>query len=333
MPGQTGPNPLKNYNFERGISLQAKIDGIRARIWKINGEIKIYSRENNIHPWLDTYIKPEVNIILVYLPSGVGLDCELYNPKYLFTTLTSLVKTYKTKHPKNDEIYCYIFDLILLNTPFDNRIEMLRNAYTRVTSENTFKRVVVVDHTVIYKESQIKLYHDEFVKLGYEGMMIRKLIGIKFMKSKEKQFESEKVLSDYENMLISQRIKGKKLKDVIKLKMKELFLLSREEIEETWYKPDRNNNLLKVKSFIDEEAIVIDIISAEGRESGLAMIEVQDIRGNKFVVRPRGSFEDRKMWLINKNQYINKKYTIRYFELSEYGVPRFPVGIAFRDYE
>ena len=331
LPGQSGTNPLKKYNFKRGLSLQAKLDGIRARVWRINGEIKIYSRENNPHPWLDTYIRPEIDTLLNYLPSGAGLDCELYNPAMSFNEVTSAVKTYKTKHPKNDNLFLYIFDLIVLNTSFDRRIELLRNAYAESTSHHIFKRLVILDHTVIHNETLIKLYHDEFVKLGYEGMIMRRLLGPSYKMSKE-QLEAKEM--ELESDLSKQGYKGVSLKSSVSNKMKELGLsLTQKEIEETWYKPGRNNNLLKVKSFIDEEATVIDIIQGEGRETELAILVVEDIRKNRFSVRPRGSFEDRKMWLEHKKLFINKRYTIRYFELTEYGVPRFPVGVAFRDYE
>ena len=297
IPGQKNEkggeikNPLKTYNFTRGIAIQGKLDGIRARIWRINGKVLILSRENNQHPWLDTYIKPELDILFNYLPQGVGLDCELYNKNITFNVLTSIIKTYKTKHPGNDSIFLYIFDLILLNTPLEKRIEILSNSFNMVNKEHPFERLKLLSHIIIYDETKIEFYHDEAVKSGFEGIIIRKLLGPVGIKLTQKQ------------------------------------------IEETWYKPGRNNNLLKVKKFIDEEGVVIDIVPGEGRESNLANLVIKDIRGNTFSVRPRGNFEEREKWLINKDKYIGKKYTIRYFELSEYGVPRFPVGVAFRDYE
>jgi DNA ligase-1 len=35
----------------------------------------------------------------------------------------------------------------------------------------------------------------------------------------------------------------------------------------------------------------------------------------------------------NGSEYVGKKLTIRFQELTDEGLPRFPVGIAFRDYE
>ena len=41
------------------------------------------------------------------------------------------------------------------------------------------------------------------------------------------------------------------------------------------------------------------------------------------------------MWsnLKNKDKYIGKRATIRYFQLTPDGIPRFPYAVGFRDYE
>lgn len=103
--------------------------------------------------------------------------------------------------------------------------------------------------------------------------------------------------------------------------------------KESYYTGSRNNNLLKVKAFQDDEGIITNVYDGEGREKGLAIFTVRDKLGNLFDVRPKGTFEQREYWFNNKNICIGKEYTYRYAELTGKGIPRFPVGIAFRDYE
>ena len=55
--------------------------------------------------------------------------------------------------------------------------------------------------------------------------------------------------------------------------------------------------------------------------------------GKKFNARPLGSFEDRKVWYENGKSYIGKMLTVRYQELTNDKIPRFPVGVCIRDYE
>jgi DNA ligase-1 len=52
-----------------------------------------------------------------------------------------------------------------------------------------------------------------------------------------------------------------------------------------------------------------------------------------FHCRPRGSRESRSELFQNGADYIGKKLTVRFQELTDERIPRFPVGIAFRDYE
>ena len=99
------------------------------------------------------------------------------------------------------------------------------------------------------------------------------------------------------------------------------------------YKSGRSSNLLKYKHFLDEEVVILAVEEGTGREKGVALLKVRDVRGNEFTVRPRGSFDLRKSWFQNPQLVVGKAYTIRYQELSVYGVPRFPVGVALRDYE
>lgn len=99
------------------------------------------------------------------------------------------------------------------------------------------------------------------------------------------------------------------------------------------YKPRRCNNLLKYKSFDDEEVTIVEVGQGAGTEEGLAVFTVQDKKGNRFEVRPRGDFAQRKIWFEQPEKVIGQSYTIRFFGKTAKGIPRFPVGIALRNYE
>jgi len=153
LPGQTGVNPLKPIHFKRGIAVQAKLNGVRARVWKINNEIKVYSREFHEYPWL-TIIREEVKILFDYLPRDfkspkgepVGLDGELYNHDYTLNVITSIVRTGKTKHDLNDKLQYHIFDLILLETDFETRFKILTDAYLKATAIHKLPHIVLVGY-------------------------------------------------------------------------------------------------------------------------------------------------------------------------------------------
>ena len=99
------------------------------------------------------------------------------------------------------------------------------------------------------------------------------------------------------------------------------------------YLSGRKNNILKLKDIEEEEGEILGVEEGKGREKGLALIKVKDPRGNEFSVRPSATFEQRKVWFDDPSLIVGRKMTYQYQNLSEFGVPRFPVGKDIRDYE
>jgi len=99
------------------------------------------------------------------------------------------------------------------------------------------------------------------------------------------------------------------------------------------YKGVRSSDLQKFKEFEDGEYEVIDYKEGEGQEAGCVLWVCQTEEGKVFHCRPRGSREERIQLFQQGSSYVGKHLTVRYQELTNDGIPRFPVGIAFRDYE
>ena len=94
----------------------------------------------------------------------------------------------------------------------------------------------------------------------------------------------------------------------------------------------RSNYLLKYKDFQTDEYEIVDVKEGSGREKGTA-IWVCKVGDHHFSVRPEGTLDVRKTFLAEKDKYIGKQLTVRYQNLTALGIPRFPVGVAVRDYE
>jgi len=101
------------------------------------------------------------------------------------------------------------------------------------------------------------------------------------------------------------------------------------------YKPMyRSKDLQKYKTFQDAEYKIVDFTEATGNDKGTVIFTCKDPKSNlKFSVRPKGSREKRKYWLDNFESIKGKMLSVKYQNLTEYGIPRFPVGVAIRDYE
>jgi DNA ligase-1 len=95
----------------------------------------------------------------------------------------------------------------------------------------------------------------------------------------------------------------------------------------------RSADLQKYKEFEDDEYEVVGFTDGEGQEKGLVIWTCKTKGGKQFHVRPRGTHEERAALFKEGDTYVGKKLTVRYQELTGDGIPRFPVGISFRDYE
>jgi len=96
---------------------------------------------------------------------------------------------------------------------------------------------------------------------------------------------------------------------------------------------ERSKDLQKYKEFQDGEYVIVDGKEADGEDKGTVIFVCETKTKARFSVRPRGTRELRKKYFTNLHEYIGKQLTVRYQNLSENMVPRFPVGISIRDYE
>ncbi len=95
----------------------------------------------------------------------------------------------------------------------------------------------------------------------------------------------------------------------------------------------RSTDLQKYKEFEDAEYQVTGYKEGEGLEKGCVIWICKTPKGQEFAVRPRGTHEARAELFSDADAYVGKQLTVRYQELTTDGIPRFPVGLTFRDYE
>lgn len=88
----------------------------------------------------------------------------------------------------------------------------------------------------------------------------------------------------------------------------------------------RSSNLLKYKDFSDMDCEIIDI--TENEANPLHGTPHFELKGKRFKAGVKMSHEDREDLLTNKDKYIGKIANIKYFELTDDGIPRFPVMIG-----
>lgn len=99
--------------------------------------------------------------------------------------------------------------------------------------------------------------------------------------------------------------------------------------KDTDYRGGKNNCLWKYKLMQDEEGLVLGVEACKGNQSHIAKLVVKDPRGNVLRIKCKKELHvEAKTWLQNPQAIIGQLVTYQYQELTNKGVPRFPV--AFR---
>jgi DNA ligase-1 len=93
----------------------------------------------------------------------------------------------------------------------------------------------------------------------------------------------------------------------------------------------RSHDLQKYKEFMEDEYEIVNFKEGDGRDKGTVIWVCSTKEGHEFNVRPRGTNEMRRDWFNNGSSYVGKMLTVIYQELSDHGIPRFPVGKSIRD--
>lgn len=95
----------------------------------------------------------------------------------------------------------------------------------------------------------------------------------------------------------------------------------------------RSYSLMKMKNFDDSEFKIVGGKEGVGNDEGCVIFVCEMLGGQTFDVRPRGTVDYRKDLLTNIDKYIGKRLTVRHQGYTDDSLPRFPVGLAVRDYE
>jgi len=265
---------IRNKDITFPCFIQPKLDGVRLTTSYVDGKLTLNSRTGKPFFGLDHIVNAIQNLDL---PHNIILDGELFSFDLDFESICGICRKSKNIDAnKMRDIKFFIFDYYdanNINLNFEERNKFL--CKLKFKSQD----LVLVDTKIANDKSDVDLYHEEFLKDKYEGVILRNKKGV--------------------------------------------------------YKPIyRSKDIQKYKKFIDAEYEIVNYSEATGNDEGTVIFICKDPKTNlKFSVRPKGSRELRKYWFENFNKVKGSLLTVKYQNLTEYGIPRFPVGVQIRDYE
>jgi DNA ligase 1 len=141
-------------------------------------------------------------------------------------------------------------------------------------------------------------------------------LNFQFVRTAEVDFAAQ--AADYADLMISLGFEGAMLRNRI-----------------GGYEAKRSYNLQKVKKFDDAEYQIVGISEGRGKlkgHVGAFICKTED--GDEFEAKLEGSLAHLKAYFDRPELWQGKKLTVRYQGITnKNNVPRFPVGVAVRDYE
>ena len=259
---------------------QRKFDGVRCLAsLDDNGNVSLKSRKGKEFPHME-HLRQQI-AGLRDIPDGGFLDGELYSDTLTFQEVVGLVRRETLNAGDEDKLKQISYRLYDIYDPADpkkgfadryNVLALLGHQFSNKPN------LIITENTRLENPSDVQKYHDQFVKEGYEGIMVRNNHG---------EYGLNK----------------------------------------------RSKHLQKYKTFFDQEFEIVGYYEGTGNDAGTVIWECMTEEGELFKARPKGTREQRTLWFDNADSYIGATLTVRYFEMTDDGIPRFPVGIAIRDYE
>ena len=258
---------------------QRKFDGVRCMA-SINpdGSVSLKSRKGKEFPHMN-HLRQQI-ASLKGVPDGAFLDGELYSDTLTFQEVVGLVRRETLKPGDEDKLKQISYRLYDMLDP-DDRTAGFQKRYSgvkKILGSKPPKNLILTKNYYLDNKEDVKKYHDQFVKEGYEGIMIR---------NKDGEYGINK----------------------------------------------RSKHLQKFKEFFDQEFEIVGFEEGTGNDAGTVIWICMTQNGDLFKARPKGTREERAEYFDNGDDYIGATLTVRYFELTDDGIPRFPVGIAIRNYE
>jgi len=149
---------------------QPKLNGVRCLAKKVSAtKIEFISRKNKRYTTLK-HIEKE---LLPIMKIGDVLDGEIYIHEATFQEIIRLVKKYRKGETEKLEYWCY--DMAIPKLSFTDRslnlVNLLITGVTGYAEENLLVRFVQTE--TVDSEKELKMWHDDWVKEGFEGAILR----------------------------------------------------------------------------------------------------------------------------------------------------------------
>ena len=170
-------------SFEKEYYSSKKIDGVRALLYRVDNEdgtweVRSASRGGKTYDISLYHILTDPSIIEIFTKyPEIILDGEVYRHGWTLQRISGTARLEKTDSEsiaRTRQLQYWIYDIADTEKKFVDRLELLLKIKPIIDNSSN---LVFVEHTPISGWLNIKKRHDEYVKEGFEGVVIRKVDG------------------------------------------------------------------------------------------------------------------------------------------------------------
>jgi DNA ligase 1 len=202
------------------------------------------------------------------------------------------------------------------------------------TTEYPFEELVgLLKSGTVGEDKAAKLKYVKFYAFDYFDLGNLKMKFIDRFKILREMIEKKKP----QTMILVETKIGKVLSDTVSNKVRDQYLKRGYEgvmfrnLKSVYAVNKRSSDLIKHKKTLDAEFEITGFEEGKGRDKGTAIFLLKTAKGDEFKARPTGTIEDRQKMFERAEKLVGKMATVEYQELSQKGVPRFPVLVRIRE--
>lgn len=197
MLAQKFTDRKKYIQYPCGVS--RKLDGIRMLSSFKMGEIVLTSRTSKPFMYVKK-IRQHIKSIYNVFGYDLILDGELYSHNLPFSVISGAIRSTKQKSESDHLLEYWIFDIVDTTRPYKTRAQILKDVQDWYMEKYPpSERVLQFElYELVEKESELVKYHDEYVKDGFEGLIIRNLEGKYLLEKRSNDLQKYKSFEDAE---------------------------------------------------------------------------------------------------------------------------------------
>lgn len=278
------------------VYVQRKFDGVRCLVSLYGKDLIFRSRQNKPFTFMSSF-NYDIKRLLTFLPPGTELDGELYIHGKSLQEITSIVRRSVNPKEEMEEVVYQVFDIVMENLPYEERYELLMNAWQNLLETTEINKICMVESILVKNFDALVEMKDLFLEEGYEGIIIRKIHRYK-----------NKIINPLEDTVYVHARRNNLLKWTP-------WLSAEGEIVNI-FEGKGNNKGLAIFSVTN---IFYDSKIKDSKKI--------------FNISLKTTHDRRKEIFENKDEYVGKELTYQYKHLSKANVPSKAIGIEIRDYE